>query len=362
MVRDTRFLSLSFGSAFSLLVLASASLGLGTLPARAESAFDAIGTQVNKVFENGKASVVRVHAAQAPLPGTTDSFETIGSGFFIDNKGTLVTAASIIGFSPAVSVEVGGLRLPAKILGLDPRSGVAVLQVFDGITPFLTFGKEEDVHTATPIVAIGFPLNLPSAPSFGMVTGFDTQYLGRFFSCTHLRTSLPISPGQIGGPVLDGRGGVVGMLIMAADERKFAYALPASAIQKIVTDIAVHGRVEYGWIGVGVDPRSDSNDVKITQLFESTPASTSGLQPGDTVVRIGPREIAKASDVIDASFYSEVGDDLAVVVNRKGKLLTYKFTVGERPSRLPVPIPAIVPTSPADVPQQAIPVRADLPR
>jgi serine protease Do len=324
--------------------------------ASAQGVFDAIGTQVNKVFEGGKDAVVRVHAIQNAPPGEADGFETIGSGFFIDNKGTLVTAASIIGFSPAVSVEVGGLRLPAKILGLDPRSGVAVLQVFDGITPFLSFGKEGEIHTATPIVAIGFPMNLPAAPTFGMVTGFDTQYLGRFFACTHLRTSLPISPGQIGGPVLDGKGSVVGMLVMAADERKFTYAIPALAIQKIVNDITLHGRVEHGWVGVGVDPRSDSNDVRILQLFESTPAAASGLQTGDTVVRIGSKEIAKASDVIDASFYSRVGEDLAVVVNRNGKLLTYKFTVGERPSRLPVPLPTGPATSPADLTPQAIPV------
>ena len=341
------------GFAFSLLLFVLLASGEC---APAQGVFDAIGSQVNKVFENGKNAVVRVHAVQSALPGESEAFETIGSGFFIDNKGTLVTAASIIGFSPSVSVEVGGLRLPAKILGLDPRSGVAVLQVFDGITPYLPFGKDGDIHTATPIVAIGFPMNLPAAPTFGMVTGFDTQYLGRFFACTHLRTSLPISPGQIGGPVLDGKGAVVGMLIMAADERKFAYALPSAAIQKIVNDVTIHGRVEHGWVGVGVDPRSDSNDVKITQLFESTPASTSGLQTGDTVVRIGQREIAKASDVIDASFFSRVGEDLAVVVNRKGKLLTFKFTVGERPSRLPVPLPATVPTSPADLPAQAIPV------
>jgi len=347
--------SLRSNSVFLLLLLL---LGMGGIrsSASAQGVFDAIGDQVNKVFENGKAAVVRVHAIQAPLPGETDGLETIGSGFFIDNKGTLVTAAMVIGLSPAVSVEVGGLQLPAKILGLDPRSGVAVLQVFDGVTPFLSFARDGEIHTATPVVAIGYPMNLPSAPTFGMVTGFDTQYLGRFFACTHLRTSLSISPGQIGGPVLDGKGGVVGMMIMAADERKFTYALPAAAIQKIVADIAVHGRVEHGWVGVGVDPKSDSNDVRITQLFASTPAATSGLQSGDTVVRIGQREIAKASDVIDASFYSRVGEDMTVVVNRGGKLLTYRFTVGERPTRLPVPLPAVPATSPADVPQQVLPV------
>ena len=326
------------------LIAAAAAITLLPYDARAEGVFDAIGSQVNKVFEDAKGAVVRVRAGHG-------EFETAGSGFFIDEKGTVLTAAAILGADGAatVSVEVNGIDLPAKVLGLDTRSGIAVLQIFNGRTPRLTLAPDDDIRTATPVVGIGYPFNLPAAPTFGMITGFDTQYLNHFFATTHLRTSLAISPGQIGGPVLNGRGQVAGMLVMAADERKFTYALPSAAIGKILADLNLHGRIVHGWVGVGVNPHSEDKEVRITQLFDGTPAALSGLQPGDVVVRVDKREIVRPSDVIDASFFSRVGEEIPVVVARKGQLLTFKFTVGERPERIPLPLPAN-PESPLNPP------------
>ncbi len=315
--------------------------------------FDAIGDQVNRVFEDSKEAVVRVRAQQ------DGDHIFIGSGFFVDEKGTIVTAASVLGNSNDISVEANGLDLPVKVLGVDPRSGLAVLQVFDGVTPYLPMAAPDEAKTAMPVVGVGYPFNLPPAPTFGMVTGFDSQYLSHFFATTHLRTSLSISPGQIGGPVLDGRGAVVGMIVTAADDRKLTYVLPSAAIQKILVDINLHGRVEHGWVGVGVDPNAGA-EVRITQLFQGTPAAASGLQPGDVVVRIDNREINRPADVIDASFFSRVGEELPVVVSRKGELLTFKFVVTERPDQIPIPVSLPnpgEPPQPQGVEVQGTPVR-----
>lgn len=329
---------------FVSLAILAAALSDSSSPALAQGVFDAIGSQVSKVFDGAQSSVVRVRAQQG-------DFEADGSGFFIDDKGTVLTAAATLwppnaSFpSKTIAVQVNGSDLPAKLVGLDPRSGLAVLQVFNGTTPFLPLADASEIKTATAVVGVGFPFNLPAAPTFGMITGFDTQYLNHYFATTQLRTSLSISPGQIGGPVLNGRGAVVGILVMAADERKFTYALPSPAIRKILDDLNLHGRVLHGWVGVGIDPKADGKDVRITQLFAGTPASTSGLQPGDVVVRIDKREITRPADVIDASFFAQVGQEMPVVVSRNGQLLTFKFVVGERPDRIPVaePSPAFNP-------------------
>lgn len=337
LLRSAAF-SVSF-SASALAAVAFAAFPAAT-PAHGQGVFDQIGSQVSKVFDDASASVVRVRAQQG-------DFEADGSGFFIDDKGTILTAAATLWPpgapfpSKAVSVQVNGADLPAKLVGIDTRSGIAVLQVFNGSTPYLPLADASEIKTATPVVGIGYPFNLPASPtSLGMITGFDTQYLNHYFATTQLRTSLAISPGQIGGPVLNGHGEVVGILVMAADERKFTYALPSSAIRKIVDDLNLHGRVLHGWVGVGIDPKADGKDVRITQLFAGTPAAASGLQPGDVVVRIDKREITRPADVIDASFFARVGEEMPVVVSRNGQLLTFKFVIGERPDRLPVAEPS----------------------
>ena len=315
------------------------------LTARSQTPLDAFCDTVNKVFEGNKEAIVRVKAIQGD-----GEVLTYGTGFYIDNHGTILTAAAILGPSKTVKVETNGLSLPAQILSRDNRSGVVLLKVFNGATPYLHMGDSTELRTASPVIGLGFPLNLPIAPIYGMITGFDSQYLDRYFCTTHLRTSMAISPGQIGGPVLNTRGDLVGMIVMAADERKFTYALPIKAIQKALTDIAMRGEVKHGWVGVGVtevDPdrggvrttsvplKDEPARVRISQIFDHTAAAASGLQLGDVVLRIGSREIHRPTDVIDASYFASVGEKMVVTVEREGKIQDYTFIVGERPTAMP---------------------------
>ncbi|MDE1170408.1 MAG: S1C family serine protease [Verrucomicrobium sp.] len=326
----------SLSRLLGLFLLATAAARGQNAPA---SVFDAIGTQVDKVFASAKPALALVRAQQ-------ESFRTAGTGFFIDGDGTLLTTASLLlppqapfpADKPAVTVETGGKVLPAAIVGVDPRTGVAVLKVA-GSHPYLTLPVAADaaaVKPATPVVGAGFPFDLPAAPLFGMVTGCDSQCLGRFFATSHLRTTLAVAPGQLGGPVLDGKGNVLGMMVVSADERKTTYALPAAALGKVAEDLRLHGRVLHGWVGVGVDPGADG--VRIAQIFTGTPAAASGLEPGDTVLKIDGRAMRHPCDVIDASFFSRVGEEMSVVVDRGGKTLTFAFPVGERPERMPVAV------------------------
>ena len=100
----------------------------------------------------------------------------------------------------------------------DLRSGIALLKV-DAATPFLPIGKSAELGLATPVVAIGYPLDLPESPSFGMIAGFDRKYLGRYFSTTHLRINLPTQRGEAGAPLLNFQGEVVGILVSSRGQR-----------------------------------------------------------------------------------------------------------------------------------------------
>ena len=313
-----------------LLVLAVA--GLEVTPLRAASVFDAIGQEVSNIFEKTRPAIVRVRSEG-------DELTMAGTGFFIDDKGTVLTAAPILGENVTASVEVNGQWVSAKILGRDMRSGVALLQVPQGLTPFLTLGNSGGLKSGLAVMAIGYPRNLPVAPSFGFISGFDFRYLDRYFPTTHIRANLPIAPGQVGGPMLNTKGDVVGLLVTAIDEGRSVYALPIEAAAKVVEDFRKYGTARHGWVGVGVkevgDGQSGLRAVEITQLFGDTPASQSGLAPGDMVIKIGGRPITCPADVMDASFYSRVGQETNVTVVRDGKTLVYKFVVQERPTAMP---------------------------
>jgi len=196
------------------------------------------------------------------------------------------------------------------------------------------------------VIMIGFPMNLAVSPSQGPVSGFDSSYLARVddpsthsvaaverFATTHIHANVTISPGEVGGPLLNSQGEVVGLVATSPDNGKSIYALPVEAMDKIISDFNLYGAARYGWVGVNVmqvpDSSHDGRTVRVVQVVPGTPASQSGIQPGDTVMRIDSREIYRPSDVLDASFFSHVGGTMTVVVRRDEKLYDYSFAVIE---------------------------------
>ena len=148
-------------------------------------------------------------------------------------------------------VEFDGKEYPARAVLADVRSGIAMLKV-DMATPALPIGKSEQLEVATPVITIGYPLDLPETPSFGMIAGFDRKFLGRYFSTTHLRVNLPTQRGEAGAPLLNFKGEVVGILVSSIENGSACYALPIDAAEKIRNDFVRFGEARHGWIGINV--------------------------------------------------------------------------------------------------------------
>jgi serine protease Do len=321
--------------------------------ARAADVFQLTGDEASALFDKAKAAVVQVRSGDK-------GFILAGSGFFIDDQGTVLTSSTILGDNNSARVVINGVEMDAKILGNDPRSGLAMLQVAYGASPSLPLAHSSSLQTGEGVVTIGYPLNLPVAPSQGPVSGFEASYLTRIdpslspkgsmaaverFATTHIHANVAISPGQVGGPLLNSRGEVVGLVATSPDDGRSIYALPIEAMAKIMADFNQYGRAKHGWVGVNVmeqsDTAHDGRTVRVVQVVTGTPASESGIRSGDTVMRIDDREIYRPSDVLDASFFSQVGANMSVVVRRDEKLYNYGFAVIERPQNsaaLPAPV------------------------
>lgn len=320
-----------------LAALVCASLPISA-PLRGDDVFQSLGQEVNAVFDKSRASVVQVRSGDGDLMLS-------GTGFFIDSNGTVLTSSSVIGDHTSASVCVNGEFVAARIVGNDPRSGLAELQVADPGSPALPIGQSTDMKTGYMVITVGYPLNLPAAPAQGLVSGFDVRYMNQFFATTHIHAALSISPGQVGSPLLNGKGELVGLVVPSPDDGRSIYALPIEAINKILADFAAYGRAKHGWVGVDVveapDTRHDGRCVQVVRTVPGTPASKSGIMPNDTVMRIDSREIYRPADVMDASFFSHVGNNMTVVVRRNETLYNYTFAVTERPAlRSPATAPA----------------------
>ncbi len=283
-----------------------------------EDTAGAISREVKAIFERCGNAVVKIHAVD-------EHSELSGTGFFIDPTGTIYTSYSVGGEANNFTVQFGGKKYHATQLVADLRSGIALLKI-DVATPFLPIGKSAELGLATPVVAIGYPLDLPESPSFGMIAGFDRKYLGRYFSTTHLRVNLPTQRGEAGAPLLNFKGEVVGILVSSVDSGSACYALPIDAAEKIRSDYVRFGDARHGWIGIDVqeaDKTVAGSSAEMTEIHQGAPAAGSGLQAGDILLQVGKMPVHQPEDVIDASFFISAGDSVPITVMRGDKKLTF---------------------------------------
>ena len=308
------------------------SVSAGTLFAQDQSA-TSISREVRDVFDHSAKAVVRIH-------GVDEHSDIYGTGFFVDPTGTLFTAYTVGGEADSFSVQFGAKEYPARQLVADIRSGIAILKI-DLVTPSLPIGKSNQLEVATPVVTIGYPLDLPKTPSFGMIAGFDRKYLGRYFSTTHLRVNLPTQRGEAGAPLLNLKGDVVGILVSSLENNSSCYALPIDAAEKIRSDFMRFGEARHGWIGANVaeakNPEEGSR-AQITDVTATTPATESGLRTGDILLQVGSVKVHEPEDVLDASFFITAGDTIPITVVRDGEKHTLSIQADLHPASKNIPM------------------------
>jgi serine protease Do len=320
-------MSLLSGFKRNVLALALIFFSGGSLLFAQEGSATAISHHVKEIFERAAKAVVKIH-------GVDEHSEICGTGFFIDPTGTLYTAYTVGGEAGNFTIEFDGKKYPARQLMADVRSGTAMLKV-DETTPALPVGKSEELEVATPVVAVGFPLDLPETPSFGMLAGFDRKYLGRYFSTTHLRVNLPTQRGEAGAPLLNMKGEVVGIVVSSLENNSACYAVPIEAAEKIRADFMRFGEARHGWVGINVSEAArpvEGSRAQMTQIMEDTPAARSGIKPGDILLQVGRKKITEPEDVLDASFFITAGDTVPVTVMRGSQKLTFHVQASRHPA------------------------------
>jgi serine protease Do len=313
---------------------------LGATRLLAQQGLNSISSEVNKVFEGAKNAVVRIQAED-------EHGMLAGTGFFIDPNGTIMTAYAVGGESRDIIVEFGPNRYPAERLVADPRSGIAILRL-TAVTPWLPIGDSDELKMASPVITIGYPMDLSVTPTFGMIGGFDLKYLNQYFSTTLIRANIAAQRGEAGAPVLNLKGQVVGILIFPIDNRTACYALPIKAAEKVRTDYVRFGEVRPGWVGVNVvesDEAAHDSNVVIQSFADGSPGADSGLQPGDVLIRIGSLAIHSPPDVLNASFFLTADEDVPITVLRDGKEVSVTVTAAEHPTYLQQKLPLFAPAN-----------------
>jgi len=294
-----------------------------------------VAESIRTVVRDRASSVVRVRCRD-------DHGEVVGTGFYIDPTGNILTLAEIVRDAQEITVEQpddkdGIKSLPATVTAIDLRSGVAFLKVATGsesasFVPPLSISNPPEL---TPAIALGYPQEHQVTPALGMITG-SKNHEGEIFLCVpHLTASLPLSEGEGGAPVLDLNGNLLGIIITGNTQLGTCTILPSAAIEQLHHNLMRYGGINPGWVGAVVEiaavPQNNSR-TRILSVAPGSPAEAAGIKPGDILLKLGTHAVHTPEDVLEASFYLSAGEDIHLSVLRKGVTQNLSLRCGEQPS------------------------------
>jgi S1-C subfamily serine protease len=314
------------------------------------------------VYERIAGAVVSIQATKINKVRPQQRFETIvGSGVIIDRDGQTLTNAHVVDGAASLSVELDSrIRVPARVLGLDPVLDVALLRLETSTPlPIARLGDSSPVKVGDEVVAIGNPVGLDQTMTRGIVSGLN-RLLPGISDEPMIQTDAPINPGNSGGPLVNRCGAVIGINTLISEEApSVGFAVPVNAAKAVLRDLREVGRVVRPWLGIqgrAVDASLGSivrlpiaSGYLVEVVFDGSPADRAGIRGGNLSLIVQGDEYLLGGDIVTAIHGTairshqdyvakvrtlRVGQRVKVLVMREGHGRELTVTVGERP-RLP---------------------------
>ncbi|MGE0828033.1 MAG: Do family serine endopeptidase [Hyphomonadaceae bacterium] len=272
----------------------------------------------------------------------------LGSGFFIDENGTIVTNHHVVADAEEITVRMtDGRELEADVVGSDEPTDVAVLRVRGGGRfPYVTFDRGTDLRVGDWVVAVGNPFGLDGTATAGIVSATGRRNFGGSAYVDFIQIDAPINRGNSGGPTFDLRGRVIGVnsaiFSPTGGNVGIGFAIPSDTAARVVDQLMQSGRVTRGWLGVQVQPLDDDlarslglpNDdgALVNSVVESGPAAGAGVQQGDVILTFDGQRIEDSRDLTQRVGAAGVGRTVRMEIQRNGQRRTLNIRLAERPS------------------------------
>ena len=279
--------------------------------------------------------------------------ENRGSGVILDAKGHVVTSSHVVRGADSIEVVLhNGERLQATMVGSDPDSDVAVLQidlsdrsVKAGQLPVITLGESSGLRVGDVVLAIGNPFGVGQTVTMGIISATGRSHLGISKYENFIQTDASINPGNSGGALIDAQGKLVAInaAIFSHDGESHGvgFAIPVDMVRGIVQQLLDSGRVSHGWLGIGGENmtavladsyglKTDIRGVLITQVYNKGAAGEAGLRPGDVITRIDETPINSSFDIVNTVASKAVGSDVRIQGWRGSVPLDLPVTLQER--------------------------------
>ena len=271
----------------------------------------------------------------------------MGSGFIISTDGYIVTNHHVVDGADKITIRLNDKReFPAKVIGSDPRSDIALLKIDAGDLPTVTVGGADNLKVGQWVFAIGAPFGLERTATKGIVSALGRSLPNDTY-VPFIQTDVPINPGNSGGPLFDLSGRVVGInsqiFSRSGGYMGLSFAIPADVAMDVVAQLKTDGRVTRGWLGISLQEVTQDlarsfgleqpRGALVADVTENGPAAKAGLKAGDIITAYGGKPINDSADLPPLVGTTKPGASKDLTVIRDGKTRDIAVKLGQLPDQ-----------------------------
>jgi len=309
---------------------------------------NSLADEENGVPSDGLDSFFRAPDAGLPTPFHMHEppARSEGSGFVVRADGMILTNNHVVAGAEKMTVKLkDGRQFPAKLIGADEQTDIAVLKIEATALPVATWGDSDKVRIGQLVCAIGVPYALEYSFTIGCISGKGRSGLTPEATPyeDYLQTSALINPGNSGGPLMDVEGRVIGMTTLVNGvNRGLAFAIPANMLKDASKQLIDTGKIAHPALGIRIETLGADSSLRdqitgvekgvvVTTIEPDTPAYKSDLRPADVITEIDGTPVATAQELRREVLAKKIGQTVALTVWRGGKTLKITVTAGEMP-------------------------------
>jgi len=270
----------------------------------------------------------------------------LGSGVIVSANGYILTNNHVVESADEIEVILNdSRRAPAKVIGTDPDSDLAVLKIELDRLPVMVLGNSDSLQVGDQVLAIGNPFGVGQTVTSGIVSALGRNQLGINTFENFIQTDAAINPGNSGGALVDIEGNLLGIntaiYSRSGGSMGIGFAIPVSTAKMVLEGIVKDGQVTRGWIGVEPNELTPElaqtfgvaaqQGVIITGVLQDGPAAQAGMKPGDVVIGIEGVEIRNVAELLAQVAALKPGSVATFNVQRANGKTTLQVTPGVRP-------------------------------
>ena len=276
-------------------------------------------------------------------PRSTIPVQSSGSGVIISNDGYIVTNNHVIENAEIIEVVLSDKKsYPAKLMGRDATTDIALLKIEATDLPSLRYGNSDDLKIGEWVLAIGNPYNLTSTATAGIVSAKsrNNNIMKESMAIeSFIQTDAAVNPGNSGGALLNTKGDLVGINTAIASPTGsfvgYSFAIPVNIVRKVVADLVEFGEVQRGYLGMDLAD-IDANfatkmkiktieGVYVGQIWEKGSAENAGIKQGDIILEINSVKVNSSSELLEHTSQYRPGDEVSLLIKSNETKKTVKL-------------------------------------